>query len=103
MGLTATERDVLGVITELEVANIPDICERLGFASPNVEYLCRYLGRRNYLVFLGRANYALAPAEIPFGGSKREDGFSGGEVRSKRRTRCRALMRRKGKKNGASG
>ena len=90
MGLTATERDVLAVVSELEVANTPDICERLGFSSPYVEYLCRYLARRNYLVFLGRANYALAPAEIPSRGWKREDGFSAGEVRSKRRTGCRA-------------
>lgn len=90
MGLTATERDVLGVVTELEVANTPDICERLGFSSPNVEYLCRYFGRRNYLALLGRANYALAPAEIPIRGWKRADGFSAGEVRSKRRTGCGA-------------
>ena len=61
MGLAASERDVLKVISELETANRVDISRRISFSSAYVEFLCRDLVRRDYLKLAGKARYALTP------------------------------------------
>lgn len=59
MGVAETERDILNIVGRLEKASIVDIQKKVGFSIHYVEYLCKYLVRKDYLTFSKEGRYSL--------------------------------------------